>query len=181
MPLIRHGHLTAAQAARQEITWVEPTYHAVHNVLTHPAYAGAYTYGRSRQDKQVRADGTLRVRRRDAASRPVASAHQGPPRGIHQLGRPTSPTRRGSGRTSGRRRTSLEPARSARAARCCRAWRPAAPAAASSPSTTRASARPPQATTAPAPARWSRDAAPGTCAPAASRSTPPSPARSWPR
>jgi DNA invertase Pin-like site-specific DNA recombinase len=64
MPLIRHGHLTAAQAAAEEITWVEPTYHAVHNVLTHPAYAGAYTYGRSRQDKQVRADGTLRVRRR---------------------------------------------------------------------------------------------------------------------
>jgi DNA invertase Pin-like site-specific DNA recombinase len=24
-----------------EIAWVEPTYHAVHNVLTHPAYAGA--------------------------------------------------------------------------------------------------------------------------------------------
>jgi DNA invertase Pin-like site-specific DNA recombinase len=64
MPLIRHGHLTAAQAAQEEITWVEPTYHAVHNVLTHPAYAGTYTYGRSRQDKQVRADGTLRVRRR---------------------------------------------------------------------------------------------------------------------
>jgi DNA invertase Pin-like site-specific DNA recombinase len=64
MPLYRHGHLTAAQAAREDITWVEPTYHAVHNVLTHPAYAGAYTYGRSRQDKQVRADGTLRVRRR---------------------------------------------------------------------------------------------------------------------
>ena len=27
-----------------EITWVEPTYHAVHNVLTHPAYAGAYVF-----------------------------------------------------------------------------------------------------------------------------------------
>jgi len=25
-----------------EITWVEPTYHAVHTTLTHPAYAGAY-------------------------------------------------------------------------------------------------------------------------------------------
>jgi hypothetical protein len=24
-----------------EITWVEPTYHAVHTTLTHPAYAGA--------------------------------------------------------------------------------------------------------------------------------------------
>src|SRR5436190_1200053 len=28
-----------------EITWVEPTYHAVHTTLTHPAYAGAYVYG----------------------------------------------------------------------------------------------------------------------------------------
>ncbi len=63
MPLQRHGHLTAARAAAEEITWVEPTYHAVHNVLTHPAYAGAYTYGRTRQEKRI-SDGTLRVRRR---------------------------------------------------------------------------------------------------------------------
>jgi hypothetical protein len=30
-----------------EITWVEPTYHAVHTTLTYPAYAGAYVYGRT--------------------------------------------------------------------------------------------------------------------------------------
>jgi DNA invertase Pin-like site-specific DNA recombinase len=47
-----------------EIIWTEPTCHAVHNVLTHPAYAGAYTFGRSRQERRVRDDGTLRVRRR---------------------------------------------------------------------------------------------------------------------
>ena len=47
-----------------EIIWTEPTYHAVHNVLTHPAYAGAYTFGRSRQQQLVRDDGTFRVRRR---------------------------------------------------------------------------------------------------------------------
>jgi DNA invertase Pin-like site-specific DNA recombinase len=47
-----------------EIIWTEPTYHAVHNVLTHPAYAGAYTFGRSRQERSARDDGTLRVRRR---------------------------------------------------------------------------------------------------------------------
>ena len=29
-----------------EITWAEPSYHAVHNTLTHPAYAGAYVYVR---------------------------------------------------------------------------------------------------------------------------------------
>jgi DNA invertase Pin-like site-specific DNA recombinase len=47
-----------------ELIWTEPTYHAVHNVLTHPAYAGAYTFGRSRQEKRVSDDGALRVRRR---------------------------------------------------------------------------------------------------------------------
>ncbi len=47
-----------------EIIWTEPTYHAVHNVLTHPAYAGAYTFGRTRQEKRVSDDGTLRVRQR---------------------------------------------------------------------------------------------------------------------
>ena len=47
-----------------EITWVEPTYHAVHTTLTHPAYAGAYAYGRTRQDHYVADDGRLRVRRR---------------------------------------------------------------------------------------------------------------------
>ena len=47
-----------------EITWVEPTYHAVHTTLTHPAYAGAYVYGRTRQDHYVADDGRLRARRR---------------------------------------------------------------------------------------------------------------------
>ena len=47
-----------------DIVWVEPTYHAVHNVLTHPGYAGAYTFGRSRQQRYVGSDGTLRTRRR---------------------------------------------------------------------------------------------------------------------
>ncbi|MCA1681664.1 MAG: recombinase family protein, partial [Actinobacteria bacterium] len=47
-----------------EIIWVEPTYHAVHNVLTHPAYAGAYVFGKTRQQRYVDADGVGRVRRR---------------------------------------------------------------------------------------------------------------------
>lgn len=47
-----------------EITWVEPTYHAVHTTLTHPAYAGAYVYGRTRQDHYLGSDSRLRVRRR---------------------------------------------------------------------------------------------------------------------
>jgi DNA invertase Pin-like site-specific DNA recombinase len=63
LPLQRHGHVTLTLAAREEITWVDATYHAVHNVLTHPAYAGAYTYGRTRQEKRI-GDGALRIRRR---------------------------------------------------------------------------------------------------------------------
>jgi transposase-like protein len=47
-----------------EITWVEPTYHAVHTTLTHPAYAGAYVYGRTRHERYLGQDGALRTRRR---------------------------------------------------------------------------------------------------------------------
>jgi DNA invertase Pin-like site-specific DNA recombinase len=47
-----------------EITWVEPTYHAVHTTLTHPAYAGAYVYGRTRLNRYVGEGGQLRARRR---------------------------------------------------------------------------------------------------------------------
>jgi DNA invertase Pin-like site-specific DNA recombinase len=46
------------------VIWVEPTYHAVHTVLTHPAYTGAYVYGRSRTERYVTADGDLKTRRR---------------------------------------------------------------------------------------------------------------------
>src|SRR5215211_3722548 len=60
LPLQNNGYVAGAE----EITWVEPTYHAVHTVLTHPAYAGAYTYGRSRQERYVGDDGVLRLRRR---------------------------------------------------------------------------------------------------------------------
>ena len=59
-PLQRHGYVCGGG----EITWVAPTYHAVHSVLTHPAYAGAYTFGRTRAQRSVDADGRLRVSRR---------------------------------------------------------------------------------------------------------------------
>ncbi len=47
-----------------EITWVEPTYHAVHTTLSHPAYAGAYVYGRTRKERYLDPGGALRQRRR---------------------------------------------------------------------------------------------------------------------
>jgi hypothetical protein len=53
-----------ATSPAPHVVWVEPTYHAVHTTLTHPAYAGAYVYGRSRTEKYVTPDGDLRTRRR---------------------------------------------------------------------------------------------------------------------
>src|SRR5262245_14461056 len=47
-----------------QLTWVEPTYHAVHAILTHPAYAGAYLFGKTRMERYIAADGTVRTRRR---------------------------------------------------------------------------------------------------------------------
>ncbi len=47
-----------------EITWVEPTYHAVHTTLSHPAYAGAYVYGRTRKERYLDPGGALRQRSR---------------------------------------------------------------------------------------------------------------------
>jgi hypothetical protein len=47
-----------------QITWVEPTYHAVHTTLSHPAYAGAYVYGRTRKERYLDPAGALRQRSR---------------------------------------------------------------------------------------------------------------------
>src|SRR6266487_903140 len=60
-PLQRDGY---RRDRLPEITWVEPTYHAVHTTLTHPAYAGAYVFGRTRRQRYVADDGHLRVRER---------------------------------------------------------------------------------------------------------------------
>jgi DNA invertase Pin-like site-specific DNA recombinase len=56
--------LAGAISPAPQVIWVEPTYHAVHTTLTHPAYAGAYVYGRTRGERYVTGDGDLRTRRR---------------------------------------------------------------------------------------------------------------------
>ena len=147
-----------------EITWVEPTYHAVHNVLTHPAYAGAYVFGRTRQRRQRRRRRGAAGAPPQAAARRMGGAHHRPPPRVHRLGHLPGQPDLVSAPTPARRRTSPAPARSVRAARCCRGWPPAGCAGANSPSTTTARPRPRPATTAPAPARWSRAKAPATCA-----------------
>jgi DNA invertase Pin-like site-specific DNA recombinase len=60
LPLPKNGFATFTEPIR----WVEPTYHAVHKVLTHPAYAGAYVFGKTKYQRYLGADGAMRVRRR---------------------------------------------------------------------------------------------------------------------
>jgi DNA invertase Pin-like site-specific DNA recombinase len=59
MPLQRNVYDPGA-----DIVWVEPTYTAVHKVLTHPVYAGAYVYGKTRFENYIDEHGALRTRRR---------------------------------------------------------------------------------------------------------------------
>jgi DNA invertase Pin-like site-specific DNA recombinase len=59
MPLPRNVYDPAA-----EIVWVEPTYPAVRKILTHPVYAGAYVYGKTRYERYVDEHGALKTRRR---------------------------------------------------------------------------------------------------------------------
>ncbi|HEV8563020.1 MAG TPA: recombinase family protein [Actinophytocola sp.] len=144
-----------------EITWVEPTYHAVHTTLTHPAYAGAYVYGRTRQDHYVGGDGRLRARRRSLPQDQWEVLITQRNRGA-STGTPTGPTSSASGRTSARNGTSPAPARSGKAPRCCRAWPPAGTVAASSPCSTADRPSRCRTTTATARLNWSTARDPGT-------------------
>jgi len=45
-----------------QIRWIAPTYHAIHSVLTNPVYAGAYCYGKSRQERYIDQQGGLKTR-----------------------------------------------------------------------------------------------------------------------
>jgi DNA invertase Pin-like site-specific DNA recombinase len=49
---------------RGEIRWVEASYTAIHHVLTNPIYAGAYVYGRTRQEIVLDAAGGRKKRLR---------------------------------------------------------------------------------------------------------------------
>jgi len=50
--------------ALPEIRWITATYTAIHQVLTSPVYAGAYVYGKTRQERYVDEQGHLRKRLR---------------------------------------------------------------------------------------------------------------------
>lgn len=52
---------------RGRVTWVPATYRVVYGMLTNPAYAGAFVFGRSRQGKRIGEDGRLVVHTRRVA------------------------------------------------------------------------------------------------------------------
>ena len=57
------GHKFPLQMhATVEIRWVEASYHAVHQILTNPVYAGAYVYGKTRAETTLDASGVRKKR-----------------------------------------------------------------------------------------------------------------------
>ena len=49
----------------RRITWRPASYPAIHDFLTNPTYAGAFVFGRTRQEKRLDADGRLVTRTRE--------------------------------------------------------------------------------------------------------------------
>jgi DNA invertase Pin-like site-specific DNA recombinase len=60
LPMSGHGYLKGTE----ELVWVDPTYTAVHKILVHPAYAGAYAFGKSQFQRYLDQDGNLKTRKR---------------------------------------------------------------------------------------------------------------------
>jgi len=52
------------EGAHGEVRWGTPTYTGLHAVLTNPVYAGAYIYGRTRRERYVDEQGTVKKRTR---------------------------------------------------------------------------------------------------------------------
>jgi DNA invertase Pin-like site-specific DNA recombinase len=48
----------------KDILWVAPTYTAIHHILTNPIYAGAYVYGKTKQEQYIDEYGNFRKRTR---------------------------------------------------------------------------------------------------------------------
>src|ERR671936_737983 len=63
MELIAEGQqLPRRTVGQRRIRWARPSYGAVHDFLTNPAYAGAFVFGRKRREKTIGPDGRVRVR-----------------------------------------------------------------------------------------------------------------------
>ncbi|TML96085.1 MAG: hypothetical protein E6G05_14955 [Actinobacteria bacterium] len=63
MELIDEGQkLPRRSVGQRRIRWARASYGAVHDFLTNPAYAGAFVFGKTRQEKRLDAEGRLRVK-----------------------------------------------------------------------------------------------------------------------
>jgi DNA invertase Pin-like site-specific DNA recombinase len=159
-----------------EITWVTPTCHQIHNVLSNPVYAGAYAFGKTRRERYVDQHGRPRKRTRKLSREEwevlIWDHHPG---FIDKRPR-SSETRHSSPPTRARAHTSPV-APCARAKRSCKGSPSAGAAGASSWSITRAGVvtRVPPITA--RAATWSRIAGAGACASAAGESSKPWSAR----
>ena len=58
----RGAAAAAADGRPAAVRWVRPSYGAVHDFLTNPAYAGAFVFGRTRTEKYLADDGWVRRR-----------------------------------------------------------------------------------------------------------------------
>jgi len=55
-------HFPLQTSTLPEIEWVTPSYHAIHSVLKNPVYAGAYVYGKTKQETFVDESGQVKKR-----------------------------------------------------------------------------------------------------------------------
>jgi DNA invertase Pin-like site-specific DNA recombinase len=63
MELIADGQkLPRRTVGQRRIRWARPSYGAVHDFLTNPAYAGTFAFGKKRQEKRLGPDGRIRVK-----------------------------------------------------------------------------------------------------------------------
>src|SRR5215213_8092515 len=61
--LVAEGQkLPRRTVGQRRVRWARASYGAVHDLLTNPAYAGAFVFGRTRTDKRVDAQGRVQVR-----------------------------------------------------------------------------------------------------------------------
>ena len=56
--------LPAQMVPKSELLWVDASYHAIHQVLSNPVYAGAYAYGRTRLETKLDGSGAAKRRMR---------------------------------------------------------------------------------------------------------------------
>jgi DNA invertase Pin-like site-specific DNA recombinase len=135
--------LPRRKAGSRRITWAEASYPAVHDLLTNPAYAGAYVFGRTRTEKRLDASGKVVSRDRMlpreewevliTGHHPGLSGlghlagHPGPAAGQLQAASRGRRRRRPSGSGAPVRADPLRPVRPDDAGRLLRPWRRCAP------------------------------------------------------